>query len=184
MELLRDRQGRDQQGQEARTAHAHDLQPDPCNGFRRPLRTPPCAVVARRVRRAVRPLCLHGVRARRHARLPAGMGPRQLQFRRAAGFDDVFQGRPGSVAEPHFGRPPEIEIFRGGHGFESFERSLRKLQDFPRPHPRAIHGDEQRIQFHRDGRQPARGKTTGARPQDRQREARTEEIQAQEPVAT
>ncbi len=124
MEFVRTGQIRHEQGQKARTAHADDVQPDPRDGFCRPLRTASAAAVARGLYRAVRPLYFHRVCARRDARLSAGLGARHLQFRRAAGPDVVFQGGSGSVVEPDSRRPPEIEILRGRHGFAAVDRSL------------------------------------------------------------
>ena len=165
VELLGAGEVRHEQGQKARAAHADDVQPHSRDGFRRPLRTASAAAVAGRLRRPVRPLYFHRVRARRGARLPARMGARHLQFRGPARPDVFLQGGSGSVAQPHSGRPAEVEIFRGGHGFAAVDRSLRKLPHFSGPHFGAIPGDERGIQFHRDGRQPARGKAAGARAQ-------------------
>ena len=59
-------------------------------------------------------------------------------------IDVFFQGGPGGVAQPDSGRPPEAEIFRGGHGFAAVDRSLRKLPHFSGPHSGAIPGHEPR----------------------------------------
>ena len=60
---------------------------------------------------------------------------------------------------------PKLKFFEAGMDLGLVERSLRKLPHFSGPHFGAIHGHERRIQFRRDGRQPARGKAAGARAQ-------------------
>ena len=47
-------------------------------------------------------------------------------------IDVFFQGGSGGVAQPHSGRPAEVEIFRGGHGFAAVEPIRTKVSAFSR----------------------------------------------------
>ena len=138
MELLRAGEEGDAEGQEAAAADADDVLPDPQRRFCRPLRAPDPAAAARGLHRALRPLLLHGVRARHHARLQPGMGPEPLQFRREAGHHVLVPRAAGGGAGPHPRRAAEAEAFRGGHGHAAGRQRARELRQVPGAHPPAI----------------------------------------------